>query len=69
VVLELRATIDTPLVALVRRPVGGAVLLPFVAIVTIRERNLDIFQRQLHLIAIKPSDLWPNWARSSCFNR
>jgi hypothetical protein len=49
-----RATIDPPLVALVRRPVGGAVLLPFVVIVTIGERGLDVFQCQLHLIAIEP---------------
>jgi hypothetical protein len=46
--------VEMSLVALVRRPVGGAVLLPFVVIVTIGERGLDVFQRQLHLIAIKP---------------
>jgi hypothetical protein len=49
-----RATIDPPLVVLVGQLVGRAVLLLLVVIVTIGERGLDIFQRQLHLIAIKP---------------
>jgi hypothetical protein len=49
-----RATIDPPLVALVGRPVGRAVLLPLVFSIMIGERGLDIFQCQPHLIAVKP---------------
>jgi hypothetical protein len=49
------ATIDAPLLALIRRLVGCVVwLLLFLFGVPVGERCLDIFQRQLHLIAIKP---------------
>jgi hypothetical protein len=47
-----RAAVDTPLLALIRRLVGCAVLLRFFR-VPVGERCLDIFQRQLHLIVVK----------------
>ena len=61
-----RATVDAPLLALIRRLVSGAVLLLlFLFRVPIGERCLDIFQCQLHLIAIQP--FGPLSKRKRCF--
>ena len=49
-----RTAVAAPLLALIRRLVGCAVLLLFLFRVSVGECGLDIFQRQLHLIAIKP---------------
>jgi hypothetical protein len=50
-----RAAVDAPLLALIRRLVGWVVLLLFFLFsVAFGERGLDVLQRQLHLIAIKP---------------
>jgi hypothetical protein len=49
-----RAAIGAPLLALIRWLVGCAGLALFLFCVSCGERGLDIFQRQLHLIAIKP---------------
>ncbi len=49
-----RTAVDAPLLALVRRLVGRVVLLLFLFGVAVGERGLDILERQLHLIAIKP---------------
>jgi hypothetical protein len=48
-----RAAVGMPLLALTRRLVGCAALVLFLFWVSCGERGLDIFQRQLHLIAIK----------------
>src|ERR1039458_9837591 len=49
-----RAAVGAPLLALIRRLVGCIVLVFSLFRFSGRERGLDIFQRQLHLIAIKP---------------
>jgi hypothetical protein len=48
-----RTAIDLPLFVLIGRLVGRAILLALVFSVTISERGLDIFQRELHLVAIE----------------
>ena len=49
-----RAAVDAPRLALVRRLVGCALLVLFLFGIPFGERGLDILQRQLHLVAIKP---------------
>jgi hypothetical protein len=49
-----RAAVDASLLALIRRLVDCALLVLFLFGVPFGERGLDILQRQLHLVAIKP---------------
>jgi hypothetical protein len=49
-----RTAVDAPLLALIYRLLGSVVLLLlFLLRLSVGECGLDIFQRQLHLIAIK----------------
>ena len=49
-----RTAVDAPLLALIRRLLGSVILLLlFLFHLSVGECGLDIFQRQLHLIAIE----------------